>query len=114
VSQVPIQGKREYNVTLDVPLPVLPAWWSKKDIAMYSEKRKKRIDLVVHADDAVWIMEITPKVSKASVGGCMTYKDLYIKQYSPTKPVKLGIIVEVDDEAYHDTLKKNDIKLWVV
>jgi len=111
---VPIQGIREYDVTLDVPLPVLPAYWTKLDIQRYGEKRKKRIDMVVHADDAVWIMEITPKVSKAAVGGCLSYKDMYIKQYHPTKPVKLGIIVEVDDEAYHDTLKKNDIKLWVV
>lgn len=111
---VPIQGKREYDVTLDVPLPVLPAYWTKIDIERYAVKRKKRIDMIVHADNALWIMEITPKVSKAAIGGVLSYKDMYIKEYRPTKPVKLGIIVEVDDEAYHDTLKKNDIKLWVV
>lgn len=112
--KLPIQGEREYDVTLDVPLPVLPAYWTKRDIEAYGEKRKKRIDLVVHAADAVWIMEITPKVSKAAIGGVLSYKDMYIKEYKPTLPVKLGIIVEVDDEAYHDTLKKNDITLWVV
>lgn len=114
VAQVPIQGKREYDVTLDVPLPELPAYWTNLDIQRYAETRKKRIDLIVHAIDALWIMEITPKVSKAAVGGVLSYRDMYIKQYHPMLPVKLGIIVEVDDKAYHDTLKNNDIRLWVV
>ncbi len=74
----------------------------------------KRIDLVVHSKNEIWIIEITPKVSKAAVGGCLTYKDLYEKQFKPTKPVKLGMIVEVDDPAYHNTLKNLDITLWVV
>lgn len=111
---IPIQGPREYDVTLDVPLPVLPAYWTKFDIERYGEKRKKRIDMIVHAYNAIWIMEITPKVSKAAIGGCLSYKDMYIKQYNPTKPIKLGIICEVDDPAYHDTLKNLEIRLWVV
>lgn len=114
MMKIPIQGRREWDVHLDVPMVELPAYWSKKDIRAYEGLRHKRIDLVVHARDAVWIMEITPKLSKAAVGGCEFYKDLYIKQYHPAKPVRCGIIVEVDDPAYHDTLKKLDIKLWVV
>jgi len=74
----------------------------------------KRIDLVVETKNEIWIIEITPKVSKASVGGCLTYKELYLEQFDPVKDVKLGIIVEVDDPAYHSTLKNNDIRLWVV
>ena len=114
VNLVPIQGTREYDVHLDVPLPELPAHWTKRDIERYAFSRHKRIDLVVHADDAIWIMEITPLLSKAAVGGCQVYKDLYLQQYKPSKPVKCGIIVEVDDPAYHDTLKNNKIALWVV
>lgn len=112
--KVPIQGNREYDVHLDVPLPEIPAHWTKQDLKRYSDLVSKRIDLVVHSPDAIWIMEITPKVSKASVGGCLAYRDLYIKQFKPEKPVKCGIIVEMDDPAYHDTLKNNEIALWVV
>jgi len=112
--QVPIQGNREYDVHLEVPLPELPAYWTKRDIERYSFSRHKRIDLVVHADDAIWIMEITPLLSKAAVGGCQVYKELYEKQFKPDLPVKMGIIVEVDDPAYHSTLKNNNISLWVV
>jgi len=101
-------------VHLEVPLPELPAFWTKRDIERYSFSRHKRIDLVVHADDAIWIMEITPLLTKAAVGGCEVYRDLYVKQFQPEKEVKCGIIVEVDDQAYHETLKKLDIALWVV
>ena len=114
VALVPIQGRREWDVHLEVPEVELPAYWSKKDIHAYEGLRHKRIDLVVHGFEYIWIMEITPKVSKAAVGGCLTYKELYVKQFKPSKPVKMGIIVEVDDPAYHDTLKKLNIELWVV
>lgn len=114
VKQVPIQGKREWDVHLEVPAPSIPDYWTKQDRKRYLDLLAKRIDLVVHGDDAVYIFEITPKVSKAAIGGCLTYKNLYKKQYRPSKPIKCGIIVEVDDEAYHDTLKELDLLLYVV
>lgn len=114
IRQVPIQGPREYDVHLKVEEPEIPAWWTKKDIKQYHDLWDKRIDLVVHGSDATWIMEITPKLSKAAIGGCQVYKDLYEKQFDLTKPVRMGIIVELDDPNYHDALKKLDIRLWVV
>lgn len=114
VRQIPIQGPREYDVHLKVEEPVIPAWWTKKDLTIYHGVWDKRIDLVVHANDAIWIMEITPKLSKAAIGGCLAYQELYEKQFMPDLPVKLGIIVEMDDPNYHSTLEKLDIKLWVV
>ena len=69
VRMVPIQGRREWDVHLTVPIPDPPAWWTKKDLAHWHALKDKRIDLVVHADDAVWIIEVTPKVSKAAIGG---------------------------------------------
>lgn len=112
--KVPIQGRREWDVHLEVPLPELPAWWTKRDIQRYAFSRHKRIDLIVHAQDAIWIMEITPLLSKPAIGGCLAYKDMYVKQFKPSKPVRCGIIVEVDDPAYQDTLKNLEIALWVV
>ncbi len=114
VKLVPIQGQREWDVHLDVPLPELPAWWSNRDVKLFTALRSKRIDLVVHASDAEWIIEITPMLSKAPLGGVILYEDLYMKQYKPTLPIKLGIIVEVDDLAEHPVLEKLGIKWWVV
>jgi len=114
VRKALLQGRREWDVHLNVPKVEVPAYWTKKDTANYESLVAKRIDLVVHSKNEIWIIEITPKVSKAAVGGCLTYKDLYEKQFNPEKPVKLGMIVEVDDPAYHNTLKNLDITLWVV
>jgi hypothetical protein len=109
-----LQGKMEYDVHLDTPTLNAPAWWTKKDLTNWNAVTAKRIDLVVHASDAIWVMEITPKVSKAAVGGCMFYKGLYEKQFHPSLPVKIGIICEMDDPSYHWILKNNKIRLWVV
>lgn len=114
VRKAPIQGRREWDVHLPAVEYKLPEYWTKKDIANWHSLYDKRIDLVVHAKDAIWIMEITPKVSKAAIGGCIAYRDMYLRNFIPTKPVKLGIIVELDDPNYHPTLKALRIRLWVV
>ncbi len=107
-------GEYVYDVHLESPGVVFPAWYTKKDIELWKKLRAKRIDLVVKQPDKHWVIEITPKVSKAAVGGVLVYRDLYKKQYTPGVPVMVGIVCEVDDPAYHDTLKKESIRLWVV
>lgn len=114
VKAVPIQGLREYDVHLAVSEVKIPDYWTKSHIKQYHGLWDKRIDLVVHAWDAIWIMEITPKLSKAAIGGCQVYKELYEKEFKPNLPVKMGIIVEMDDPNYHSMLEKLKIRLWVV
>ena len=109
-----LPGSYEYDVALESPDVVFPAHWTKQDFEHWSGLRAKRIDIVVHAPAAEWILEVTPKLSKAAIGGCVTYRELYMKQFNPKYPVHLGIVVEVDDLAYHDTLKRYGITLWVV
>lgn len=109
-----LPGVYEYDVQLESPDVVFPAHWTKKDLEHWSALRAKRIDVVVHAEAADWILEVTPKLSKAAIGGCVTYRELYQRQFKPKFPVHLGIVVEVDDRAYHDTLHKFGISLWVV
>jgi len=114
VANVDFPGEYIYDLHLDVETPKVPDHWTNKEIRAYETLRAKRIDLVVKRDTEIWIFEITPKVSKAAVGGVLTYRDLYIKQFKPHVPVHVGIIVEMDDKAYHPTLDKLGIKLWVV
>lgn len=109
-----LPGVYEYDVNLTTPDVVFPAHWTKSDFEHWSALRAKRIDIVVHAQAAEWIIEVTPKLSKAAIGGCVTYRELYMKQFNPKFPVHLGIVVEVDDLAYHDTIKRYGITLWVV
>lgn len=114
VKNANFKGEYIYDLHLDVETPAFPDHWTSKEIHAYETLRAKRIDLVVKRDSEIWIFEITPKVSKAAVGGVLTYRDLYEAQFKPSVPVHVGIIVEMDDKAYHPTLDKNEIKLWVV
>jgi len=113
-ATVYFDGEYVYDVHLDVPIPPLPAWWTKEMRKNYGDLRAKRIDLVIKTKNEHWIIEITPKLSKAPLGGVLTYRDLYKKQYKPGLPVKVGVVVEVDDPAYHDTYKKYGVSWWVV
>jgi hypothetical protein len=109
-----LPGSYEYDVHLESPDVKFPAHWTKQDFEHWSGLRAKRIDIVVKQPDAIWLLEVTPKLSKAAVGGCLTYKEMYTKEFFPAVPVKMGIVVEVDDLAYHGTLRTLDIALWVV
>lgn len=109
-----LPGDYEYDVQLQSPDVIFPASWTKKDFEHWGALRAKRIDVVVHTKDAVWILEITPKLSKASIGGVVTYREMYMKEFNPGTPTNVGIVVEVDDLAYHATLDRYGIKLWVV
>jgi len=109
-----LPGSYEYDVALESPDVRFPAHWTKADFEHWSGLRAKRIDVVVTQTDTIWVLEVTPKLSKTSVGGCLTYKEMYIKQFSPVQKVRMGIVVEVDDLAYHGVLQQHDIALWVV
>jgi hypothetical protein len=99
---------------LDVPDIRVPAHWTKKDLEHWSGLRAKRIDLVVKEDTKHWVIEITPKLSKAAIGGVEVYRDLYKEQYRPNLPVAVGVVVEVDDPAYRPYCEKANIKVWIV
>jgi len=109
-----LPGKYTYDVMLESPDVMFPAHWTKKDMEHWSGLRAKRIDAVVETDENIWILEVTPKLSKAAIGGVITYREMYRRQFNPTKKILVGIVVEVDDLAYHDTLDRMDITLWVV
>jgi hypothetical protein len=109
-----LPGEYVYDLALESPDVVFPAHWTKQDFEHWSGLRAKRIDIVVHAPAAEWILEVTPKLSKAAIGGVITYRELYMRQFKPVFPVHLGIVVEVDDLAYHETCRRYGITLWVV
>ena len=109
-----LDGEYIYDVHLDVPDLVFPDWYTEKEIQMWKTLRAKRIDLVVKQPDRHWVIEITPKLSKAAVGGCLFYRELYKEQYKPGVPVFCAVVCEVDDPAYHIITKKESIRVWVV
>lgn len=109
-----LPGEYVYDVPLDVPPITFPAWYTKKAIEQWKYLRAKKIDMLVKTPKEHWVMEVTPKLSKAAVGGVELYRDLYKKQYKPNVPVFVGVICELDDPAYRPFCKERNIKVWVV
>lgn len=109
-----LDGEYVYDVHLDVPEVQFPDWYTKKDIEHWKTLRAKRIDLLVKQKDKHWIIEITPKISKAAIGGVITYRELYKDQYKPGVPVFVAVVCEVDDPAYRFIAEKQGIHVWIV
>jgi hypothetical protein len=114
VNKIHPSGELYYDVHLDSAALEFPDHWTKRDVEHWKQLKAKRIDLLIDRPDVAIIFEITPKVSKAAVGGVLSYRELYKTQYSPGKPVNVGLIVGVDDPTYHSILKMYDIELYVV
>jgi len=109
-----LKGEYRYNVKLYVPLPPEAEKLSEPEREFWREKIAKRIDAICETDTSIYIIEVTPRLSPRSIGEILMYEDLYKKQYLPTKLLQKIIVVEQDDPALHDLLKKNDIGLFVV
>lgn len=97
-----------YEIIRSLMVPI------SKPTAGFSDLQASRIDAVIETDKEIWLLEVTPKLKKHVIGGCLLYRDLFMYQFEPTKPVRLGIVSGVDDPRTHFTLKKHDIKLWIV
>lgn len=114
VAREMLPGSYEYDIHLSVPDPAWPPDMSEEDKTMWRRRTAKRIDVICKTSSECWILEVTPKLGKAVVGGILMYKYMYEDQYSPMLPVRLGIIVAMDDPSYHPLLEREHIKLWVV
>jgi len=109
-----LPGLYEYDVHLSVPDPVWPEGVSEEQKNVWRMRIAKRIDAVCKQPDRIWLLEVTPKLSRAAVGGLLLYKQLYKAGYHPLPPLYLGVITAIDDPAYHPLLKENNITHWVV
>ena len=58
---------------------------------------KLRIDAVGYTKDAIWIFEVKPRAGRSALGQLESYYYWFIRQYRPTKPVRLACVcIEVD------------------
>lgn len=56
-----------------------------------------RIDAVCETEDAIWIFEIKPRAGRSALGQLESYHYWYVRQYRPSKPVRLAVVCyEVD------------------
>ena len=64
---------------------------------------QKRIDAVGHRGKQIFIFEVKPHAMLSALGQLIGYYDLYIRQFSPPVPPKLGVISDFfgRDEVYY-------------
>ena len=85
-----------YDVMCGKEAKMFPRWEEpyKKDSYVLS---KLRIDAVGEKADVIDVIEVKPRGNMASVGQLLTYKEHFIEEYSPKKPVKMVLVCgEID------------------
>ena len=56
-----------------------------------------RIDVVAETKEHIWIFEVKPRAGRSALGQLESYYFWYLKQFRPSKPVRLGCVCyEVD------------------
>jgi hypothetical protein len=109
-----IKGKYEWDVHLETTQS--RRMRESGDSLQASEARlyDRRIDCVVEAPEAVWIVEFKERLRPSAVGELIVYRNLYRQQKNPLKPIKLMVVALVDDEGLHDVLIEEGIEWRII
>lgn len=104
------------RIEFDVPLKVQEIKPTKKEeeglARMWEYLTAKKIDMVIHYDEKIMIVEVKKKLSASAAGQLLLYKDLYVQQYKPAKPIELWHIAIYSDPSVVPLLEKLGIKYW--
>lgn len=85
-----------YDVRVGKKTWVHPRWEEayKRDAQILS---KLRIDVVGHRERVIDIIEVKPRFNSAAIGQVLTYKDAFIKDFAPSKPVRAVVVAKEID-----------------
>jgi len=73
-----------------------------------------RIDVVGETDREVWIFEVKPRAGRSALGQLEAYYWWYLKQYRPTKPVRLACVCYDVDRNLEPIFHSKGIKIFRV
>ena len=73
-----------------------------------------KVDLVVDAADAVWLIELEQDLRLMNPARLEIYLALYVEQYRPTKPVRLGAVARLDSPEMHGYLESHGVRVWIL
>lgn len=114
-----ITGKeRNYlKLTYDLHLGygVFPPYDASPQLkAVIESTSKKRVDAIGESVNQITIFEVKPRGGMSAMGQLLTYKDLFIKEYHPSKPIKLALVCERLEPDVSSTLQANGIEIFIV
>ena len=105
--------RADYDVHLGVGAPLNPAWpdWLKAQVKAVS---RKRVDVIVETPEDIWIVEIKPRAGMSALGQVLCYRELYVREYQPTKRVRMVVIAERAESDVPSVYRQFDVGLLLV
>jgi len=113
-QRIIVNALKEYSRLTGISLETLERTITDDEKRMLIELKAKRIDMVVHWPEEIWIVEIKQKVRASAIGQLKLYELWYRRQFRPTKPIRLVLVAEIDDPMVLPLLKKEGIKKILV
>lgn len=102
-----------YDITCGKPCTVgdaLPDEY-KRDAEILS---RLRIDVVGEKERGTDLIEVKPKANMSAIGQLLTYKECYISDYVPEKPVSMILVCGQIDQNFEPALERAGITYIVV
>ena len=73
-----------------------------------------RIDAVGETDREIWIFEVKPRAGRSALGQLESYRYWYIRQFRPSKPVRLATVSYDVDKNLEPIFKSKGIENFIV
>ena len=109
-----LPGNCIFNYLLHPPERPRRLWETEKEYLLWKFLRAKEIDAVCETDNEIYIIEFKDRARPSGIGQLLTYRELYIQQEKPRKPVKLRYIVGEGDPQVEETCKRLGIEVYVL
>ena len=82
-----------YDLHLGDGAPVQPEW-TPGTRAVVAAVSRKRVDVIGETSDSVIIFEVKPRAGMGAMGQLLTYRELYLREMRPTKPLRMVVVCE--------------------
>ncbi len=102
-----------FSVRLGEGQPVPPGTpaWLERDIKALTQKRA---DAVVRSGQETWILEIKVRASFSALGQLLGYAILYVAEFNPVQPPRLGIVAERTQPDLAGVLSNFGVEIFLV
>jgi len=112
IRQPPFESL-EYDVHVG-DVPPIPETLPEYLRGMFQSVYSKRIDVVAHDPDVIYVIEVKPRAGLSALGQCLAYKYLYERDFKPDKPVQMRIVCEREEPNIREIAEQQGVYIWKV
>ena len=112
VTKIPFT-RFDYDVHVG-ELPDVPEGTPDYLIPLVQAVYRKRIDAVGFTDQEIWLFEVKQRAGLSAMGQVLAYKLLYVKDFQPGLPVKMGVVCELKSTDVDYLYSQHDIEVFMV